>query len=53
MMQQLGIAGAWQVSPAIHTDRRGSFREWFRADEFAGITGYRFDLMQANCSGPA
>lgn len=50
MMQQLGIAGAWQVSPAIHTDRRGSFREWFRADEFAAITGYRFSLAQANCS---
>ena len=49
-MDPLGIDGAWVITPRIHEDRRGSFLEWFRGDEFADALGYRFGLAQANCS---
>ena len=50
ILKPLGIDGAWTVIPQVHDDRRGSFREWFRAEEFTALTGYRFPLAQANCS---
>jgi dTDP-4-dehydrorhamnose 3,5-epimerase len=49
-VQPLGIEGAWVFEPAIHADRRGSFREAFRGAEFLESVGYEFDLRQANCS---
>lgn len=49
-MEPLGIEGAWAASRPVHTDTRGSFREWFSGDEFAAATGYRFPIAQANCS---
>lgn len=49
-MRQLGIAGSWLHEPKILTDARGSFHEWFRADELAAATGRRLRLEQANCS---
>jgi dTDP-4-dehydrorhamnose 3,5-epimerase len=48
-MTPLGIAGAWTFTPAVHTDDRGSFLEWFRGAELAAA-GYRMDVAQANCS---
>jgi dTDP-4-dehydrorhamnose 3,5-epimerase len=48
-MIPLGIAGAWTFTPAIHTDQRGSFLEWFRGADLAAA-GYRMDVAQANCS---
>jgi dTDP-4-dehydrorhamnose 3,5-epimerase len=49
-MEPLGVDGAWVVTPRIRNDKRGSFLEWFRADEFADAAGYRFGLAQVNCS---
>jgi dTDP-4-dehydrorhamnose 3,5-epimerase len=49
-MQSTGIDGAYIHMPRIYPDNRGTFHEWFRADEFTQDLGYRFDLAQANCS---
>jgi dTDP-4-dehydrorhamnose 3,5-epimerase len=49
-MQATGIDGAYILTPRIYPDNRGTFNEWFRADEFLQDLGYRFDLAQANCS---
>jgi dTDP-4-dehydrorhamnose 3,5-epimerase len=49
-MQPTGIGGSYVFKPHIYPDNRGSFHEWFRADEFARDLGYRLDLAQANCS---
>lgn len=49
-MEQLTIDGAWVFTPRIHRDDRGSFLEWFRADELAGRLAYRPDVAQGNCS---
>lgn len=49
-MERTGIGGAWTFAPRVYQDNRGSFCEWFRAAEFLGDLGYRFELAQANCS---
>ena len=49
-VKELGIEGAWEVTPRIHADGRGAFLEWFRADRFEEMTGHALDLQQANCS---
>jgi dTDP-4-dehydrorhamnose 3,5-epimerase len=49
-MQATGIDGAYISTPRIYPDNRGTFNEWFRADEFIQDLGYRFNLAQANCS---
>ncbi|GAA3110444.1 dTDP-4-dehydrorhamnose 3,5-epimerase [Streptosporangium carneum] len=49
-MQQTGIKDAYVHTPVVHTDDRGSFLEWFRADRLTGAIGHRLDLAQANCS---
>jgi dTDP-4-dehydrorhamnose 3,5-epimerase len=49
-IRQLGIEGAFEMSPQVHGDRRGAFLEWFRADRFREATGHDFTLAQANCS---
>lgn len=49
-VNELGIEGAWVVTPRILEDSRGAFLEWFRADRFAEAAGHRLDLQQANCS---
>lgn len=49
-MDPLSIEGAWMFTPCVHTDDRGSFLEWFRASELAGVLGYQPDIAQANCS---
>jgi len=46
----LNIEGAWMFTPRVHTDDRGSFLEWFRSGELAGVLGYQPDIAQANCS---
>jgi dTDP-4-dehydrorhamnose 3,5-epimerase len=48
--RELAIPGAWEIDPKRHTDDRGLLLEWFTQREFAGVTGHRFDLHQANCS---
>ena len=49
-IRQLGIEGAFEMTPQIHGDRRGAFLEWFRADRFREATGHDLTLAQANCS---
>lgn len=49
-IKELGIEGAWVVTPRVHDDDRGAFLEWFRGDRFEEAAGHRFDLRQANCS---
>lgn len=46
----LGIEGAWAIKPQVHADLRGSFREGFRASEFAQAVGHPFHLAQMNIS---
>lgn len=49
-MQALDVEGAWVFTPRIHSDRRGSFHEWFSDAEFLAATGRELNLAQANCS---
>lgn len=48
--RELAISGAWELTPAQHSDARGVFFEWFADAEFSEFAGHRFDLRQANCS---
>lgn len=48
--RELAVPGAWELTPKVHTDDRGSFHEWFTDAEFTGLTGHPLDLRQANCS---
>lgn len=49
-VRELAVPGAWEFTPRVHTDARGRFFEWFTDREFAGASGHRLDLWQANCS---
>ena len=49
-IEEMGINGAWLAKSTIHRDSRGSFREWFKADEISQITGRNFEVQQANIS---
>jgi dTDP-4-dehydrorhamnose 3,5-epimerase len=46
----LDIAGAFEVTPVQHGDRRGLFLEWYRADQLAAELGHPMRLAQANMS---
>lgn len=46
----LPIAGAWAYCPRVFGDDRGSFHEWFRAEQFTEHLGYPFQIAQANLS---
>lgn len=48
--RELSVAGAYEFTPQVHRDDRGSFHEWFRVDRLAEATGRRLDLAQANTS---
>ncbi|MFB1295489.1 dTDP-4-dehydrorhamnose 3,5-epimerase family protein [Mycobacterium sp. pW049] len=48
--RELGVAGAWEITPVVHADSRGAFFEWFTDASFTAATGHRLDLRQANCS---
>lgn len=50
IIEQLPIAGAWVCRLVRHGDDRGSFAEWFRADELEAATGRRLVTLQANHS---
>ncbi len=49
-ISELGIAGAWEIQPVLHGDRRGQFLEWFRHDLFEAEVGHPMRLAQANMS---
>ena len=46
----LGIDGAWVGRSKVWHDDRGNFREWFKAEEIAQVTGMNFEVVQANLS---
>lgn len=48
--KSLEIADSFEVQNVIHSDSRGSFSEWFRADIFNSATGRDLDLRQGNIS---
>jgi dTDP-4-dehydrorhamnose 3,5-epimerase len=48
--RELAMPGAWEITPALHTDSRGAFYQWFTDSEFESFAGHRLDLRQANCS---
>lgn len=53
--RELRIGGAFEITPVVHGDDRGSFHEWYRADVLDGLTGGGFAehsaaIAQANCS---
>lgn len=48
--RELSVPGAWEITPQVHADGRGSFFEWFTDSGFAEMAGHRFDMRQANCS---
>ncbi|WP_099332624.1 dTDP-4-dehydrorhamnose 3,5-epimerase family protein [Actinomyces minihominis] len=48
--EELGIEGAWLVTPKMFEDERGFFAEAFKADEFEAAVGHPFHLRQANMS---
>ena len=48
--RELEIAGAWEITPAVHPDSRGLFFEWLTDHSFTEFAGHRLDVRQANCS---
>ena len=46
----LGIDGAWLAESPVWKDDRGFFREWFKSEEVKAVTGYGFEIVQANIS---
>lgn len=46
----LGVPGAYRVDNTLHSDARGEFVEWFRADRLKAATGLVFSTAQANLS---
>ena len=49
-VRELDVAGAWEITPQLHTDSRGLFFEWLTDQGFTGFAGHRLDVRQANCS---
>src|SRR5262245_39223778 len=49
-IRPLDVAGAFEITPALHTDARGVFLEWYRFDHLAAEVGHPLDLAQANIS---
>jgi dTDP-4-dehydrorhamnose 3,5-epimerase len=49
-IRQLSIADAYEVTPVLHTDDRGTFLEWYRFDAIEEVIGHSLDLRQANTS---
>ena len=44
------MPGAVEFVPRVHADARGSFHEWFVAEQLRGAVGHDLSLAQANCS---
>ena len=48
--RELAVPGAWEITPTVFGDSRGGLFEWFTEQNFADMTGHRFEMRQANCS---
>lgn len=46
----LTVAGAWQFTPELHPDARGTFTNWYVERAFADAVGYPLRLAQTNHS---
>lgn len=46
----LSIEGAYEITPVVHGDRRGSFAETLRQDLFVAEIGHPFQIAQINNS---
>ncbi len=49
-VRELDISGAWEITPQLHGDSRGTFFEWLTERSFTEFAGHRLDVRQANCS---
>lgn len=49
-LRELGVPGAFEVTPRQHRDERGTFLEYYRSQSLAEAIGHPLDLAQANCS---
>jgi dTDP-4-dehydrorhamnose 3,5-epimerase len=49
-VRELKVPGAWEITPSIHGDSRGTFFEWLTDRGFSSFAGHRLDVRQANCS---
>jgi dTDP-4-dehydrorhamnose 3,5-epimerase len=52
-IRALSIEGAYEVTPVVHGDPRGSFAEVFRQDLFTAEVGHRLHIAQINSSTSA
>lgn len=52
-IRPLTIEGAFEVTPVLHGDSRGTFLEWYRFDALAAAVGHPLELAQANISTSA
>jgi len=48
--RELKVPGAFEITPRLFGDDRGTFLEWFKDAPFQAALGHRLDLAQANCS---
>jgi dTDP-4-dehydrorhamnose 3,5-epimerase len=49
-IRELDVPGAWEITPQLHSDSRGTFFEWLTDREFTAFAGHHLDVRQANCS---
>ncbi|HZM77421.1 MAG TPA: dTDP-4-dehydrorhamnose 3,5-epimerase family protein [Candidatus Limnocylindrales bacterium] len=49
-IRPLSIEGAFEVTPTLHGDARGTSLEWFRWDKLADAVGHPLNLVQGNVS---
>jgi dTDP-4-dehydrorhamnose 3,5-epimerase len=49
-IRELAVAGAFEVTPRLFSDPRGTFLEYYQAAALEEAVGHRLALAQANCS---
>lgn len=49
-IRPLAIEGAFEISPTLYDDTRGTSLEWYRWDRLADVVGHPLDLAQGNVS---
>lgn len=49
-IRPLSIEGAFEITPTLHADPRGTSLEWFRSDKLADAVGHPLNLVQGNVS---
>lgn len=50
LVRELRVRDAWELTPTVHEDSRGSFYELFRQDVVSPLRGRPFDVRQSNVS---